>query len=82
MREYPYYKFDQDQYEGRYWNTNGVGIAVIASVTKDIDWAAYIGADNGYSEATCLQWTAKHGQKLREVDARYFFPEINLPYRG
>jgi len=81
LREYPYYEFDQNQYEGRYWNSNGKGIAIVASVTKGVDWAAYIGADNGYSENACLQWTAKHGSKLLEKDARHLFPNISLPYR-
>ena len=81
MSDYPYYKFDQDKYEGRYWNSNGVGIAIVASVTKSIDWAAYIGADDGYSEDACLQWTARHGSKLSEEDARHLFPDIELPYR-
>jgi len=41
--------------EGRYWNSNGKGIAIVASITKGIDWAAYIGADNGWDELECLE---------------------------
>lgn len=67
--------------EGRYWNTNGKGICIVAVITKDIDWAAYIGADNGWSESECIQWTANYGAKLSGEDAKYFFPEIELPYR-
>lgn len=67
--------------EGRYWNSNGKGIAIVASITEDIDWAAYIGADNGYSELDCLEWTRDFGAKLSEADARHFFPNIKLPYR-
>jgi|TARA_Y100000310_G_C20696669_1_gene826190 hypothetical protein len=78
---YPYYEFDQDHYEGRYYNTNGKGIAIVAAVTKGIDWAAYIGADDGWHESDCLDWAAKHGAKLSEQDARHFFPAIELPYR-
>ena len=86
MTSYPYYKFQEkgnrQLYEGRYWNTNGVGIGIVAVVTKDIDWAAYMGADNGWSEEACLQWTAENGAKLSAEDAKHFFPDIELPYRG
>lgn len=67
--------------EGRYWNSNGKGISVVASITEGIDWAAYIGADNGWSEEECCEWTADYGSKLSESDARHFFPDIELPYR-
>lgn len=74
------------KYEARYWNTNGKGICVMAVITEGIDWAAYIGADNGYSESDCMSWTCEYGAKLSEEDARYFFPkeiylETELPYR-
>ena len=81
----PYHRFqtnpNQDFYEGRYWNTNGFGVAIVAVVTRDIDWAAYIRADSGYNEQDCCRWAASHGVKLLEKDARYYFPEIKLPYR-
>ena len=70
--------------EGRYWNANGVAIAIVAVVTEGIDWAAYIGGGcNGMTEheQDAVEWTAKHGAKLYEEDARHFFPEIELPYR-
>ncbi len=83
---YPYHCFRElggkKFYEGRYWNTGSKGIAIIAVVTTYIDWSAYIGSDNGQYEAACCQWTADYGNKLKEEDARYFFPEIALPYRG
>ena len=86
MAEYPYYKFQEGGgrrfYEGRYWNTNGKGIAVVAVVTDGVDWAAYVGADNGHREEACLQWTAENGAKLQKKDALHFFPEIKLPYRN
>lgn len=86
MVEYPYYKFQEGGgrafYEGGYWNANGKGIAVVAVVTHGIDWAAYIGADNGWSEEACLQWAAGSGTKLSQKDAEHFFPDIKLPYRG
>jgi hypothetical protein len=68
--------------EGRYWNTNGKGITIVASITEGIDWAAYIGADNGWEEEACVKWAAEHGAKLSETDARHFFPDIELRYRG
>ena len=85
-RQYPYHCFKGDSteqfFEGRYWNTNGKGICIIAVVSIGIDWAAYIGADNGYCEEDCELWTSEYGQKLSREDAKYFFPEIKLPYRG
>ena len=69
--------------EGRFWNCNGKQIAIVASVTRG-DWAAYIGTDapDSYSEeATCI-YALHHGCKLSEKDARHYFPEIKMPYRG
>lgn len=81
-----YYRFKRStthsSYEGRYWNTNGVGICIVAVVHEDVDWAAYIGADNGWSENECLVWAAERGAKLSAEDAKHFFPDIKLPYRG
>lgn len=67
--------------EGRYYNTNGKGIAIVAVITSGIDWAAYIGADNGWSEQDCIRWSAGRGAKLSAKDAKYFFPDVELPYR-
>ena len=67
--------------EARYWNTNSKGICIVAVITKDIDWAAYIGADSGGSEEACIQWAAEMGAKLSAADAKYYFPDIKLPYR-
>lgn len=67
--------------EARYYNCNYKGIAIIAVITKHIDWSAYIGADNGYSEQDCINWTQAYGAKLSEADAKYYFPYITLPYR-
>jgi len=86
MTGYPYYCFKEEGirrfYEGRYWNANGKAVSIIAVVTGDIDWATYIGADNGYREEDCLVWTAEKGVKLLAQDAKHFFPDIKLPYRG
>ena len=82
---YPYYVFEEDDYrvnlEGRYWHSDGKRISIVAVVTKGIDWAAYINADDGWGEKFCLQHAAHFGAKLSEKDARYFFPAIKLPYR-
>jgi len=67
--------------EGRYWNTNGKGIAIVASITEGIDWAAYIGADEDWEEEACIKCAAEYGAKLSESDARHFFPAVELPYR-
>jgi hypothetical protein len=66
--------------EGRYWNCNGKGICVVATVNEGIDWTAYIGADNGYDEEECIVWTASHGAKLSKEDANHFFPNIATKY--
>ncbi len=86
MAETQHYIFHEDdhnqQLEGRYWNSGSGGICIMASITKGVDWAAYIGADIGWSEKECMTRTLEHGVKLSARDARYFFPEIKLPYRN
>ena len=80
------YKFINTDYkeaiEGRYFCANGYSLAIVASVTKGIDWAAYIGADQSESEEETLHFVRGYGCKLLEEDARYFFPDIKLPYRN
>ena len=71
----------QSKIEGRYWNCQGTSISIVASVTKNLDWAAYIGATCCATEREALAFTAGLGSKLQEEDARHFFPEITLPYR-
>lgn len=79
------YKFSEtgheEKYEARFWNCQGKHIAIVACITKGIDWAAYIGANNSYTEEGTLAYVAERGCKLSEEDARYFFPEIKLRYR-
>ena len=72
---------NKNQQEARYYNSNGFGITIMASITEGIDWAAYIGANTGYSEEDCMRFTLDYGCKLSEEDARHYFPHINLPYR-
>lgn len=87
-KRYPYYAFNGDDsvvhLEGRFWAPQGKQIAIVASVTRGIDWAAYIGTDAPYSyhEKDTLIWVSRFGAKLGERDARHFFPDIILPYRS
>lgn len=69
--------------EGRYFNTGSHAIAIMATVTEGIDWAAYIGATDseGWQEEDTMTYVVRRGNKLDEKDARYFFPDIKLPYR-
>ena len=83
----PYYKFQSEgnisYYEGRFWNSQGKQIAIVAVVTEGVDWAAYIGTDapNSYRENDTCIWASKYGAKLSFDDAKHFFPKIKLPYR-
>ncbi len=84
----PYYTFKENEHsqsvEGRFWNCQNNHIAIVAVITKYIDWAAYIGTDapDSCTEKDTLLFTSDWGCKLSEKDARYFFPEIKLPYRN
>ncbi len=86
--ELPYYKFLEDEHElqleSRFWNCRGKQIAIVACITKHVDWAAYIGTDapDSHTEDDTLKYVAKYGCKLSKEDAQYFFPEIKLPYRS
>lgn len=85
--EYSYHCFRrtdcQDYLEARFWNQDGKQLAIVAIVTRQVDWAAYIGTDapNSYCEKDTLIEVAKSGCKLSREDALHFFPEIKLPYR-
>ncbi len=80
------YKFIDTEFKeaiaGRYFNANGYSVAIVASITKGVDWAAYIGADQSDKEDDTLIFVKSYGCKLSEKDARYFFKNIELPYRG
>jgi len=68
--------------EGRYFNAQGWAVAIVASVTHEVDWGAYIGSTWGpLSEAETINYVAKYGCKIPEKDARHFFPEMKLAYR-
>jgi len=75
-------KGDKQIIEGRYYNANYYATAIVAVVTEDIDWAAYIGGvPVDIQEREAVEFVADKGNKLSESDAKYFFPEITLPYR-
>ncbi len=65
----------------RYTNVQGMGIAIVASITEGVDWAAYIGWSAG-SETESYEQAFDYGNKLSEEDARYYFPDMKeLRYR-
>ncbi len=66
----------------RYYNANYYATAIVASITEGIDWAAYIGgADHALPKEQAVEYVRDYGCKLLEKDARYFSPNIKLPYR-
>lgn len=83
----PYYCFEETDYkqkfEGRFYNCQGKQLAIVAIVTKGVDWAAYIGTDapDSWHERDTLVYVAAKGCKLSKEDAQHFFPSIKLPYR-
>ena len=78
-----YYEFQPDCYEGLYRNSNGYAVAIVACVSADNTWAAYIGGADPQSEQSALRFVRECGSKLSEEDARHFFPaiDLDLPYR-
>ncbi len=69
----------------RYWNANGIGVAVAAVAgQRGDDWAAYISAQpDGASEEETTEFARRFGCKLRETEANVMFPSIagTLVYR-
>ena len=60
-----------------YWNTNGVGIVIVAREGHADDWAAYIGAlPNRDTEREVIEWTAHYGAKLSRQQASRWFPQL------
>ena len=79
-----YYDDDYSEHmEARFWNQGDKQMAIVAMVTKDVDWAAYIGTDapNSWSEIDTCKYVERYGRKLSEYDASHFFPDISLRYR-
>ena len=68
---------------GRYFNSNYHAMAIVAVITEGVDWAVYAnGVDYTIREREAAEWVAEYGDKLSSVDAKYFFPDIKLPYRS
>lgn len=67
----------------RYYNSHGVGVAIVAVVNRwkgeIFDWAAYIGGSKrgARREEWAVEDVARSGCKLMRGDAEHFFP--NLP---
>jgi len=67
----------------RYWNSNGIGIAIVAIRGHVEDWAAYIGAEPiGWAEQDAVNAASECGEKLGEKLARAIFPTIEGYYRN
>ena len=80
---YRFERHGKEAHEARYWNPQNANICIMASVTPNIDWAAYIGANpHAYREEEAMEWALDLGAKLSEEDARYFFPQFEgIKYR-
>ena len=61
---------------GRYFNSNGHAIAIVAVVTVGVDWAAYIGEADPHRELEAYPHVAETGSKLQWEDAKHFFPSL------
>lgn len=85
--KYPYTTISEEGGQltvaGKFWNNCNKHIAIVAVITKGIDWAAYIGTDapNSLRAHDTYIYAARYGEKLAPWDAKHFFPDINLPYR-
>lgn len=67
-----------------YVYTNMGGIMVVAKKGVADDWAAYVAPlppERDRDDLATADWVASQGSKLREHEARGFFPDIDLPYR-
>jgi len=69
--------------QARYFNANYYACAVVAVITHGVDWAVYMGGcDYKLPWKEANEFVAEYGCKLSAEDARYFFPDIKLPYRS
>lgn len=62
----------------KYWNTNGIGISVVAIEGQINDVAAYIGASERGAEyeSEAQEWSRRYGAKLTEEEAKGMLPQI------
>lgn len=67
------------RYFARTLETPGA-VAIVATFNQR-DWRAYIGSCDGQSDYDeAANQVAAWGVKLDEADARFFFPDVVLPY--
>lgn len=60
-----------------YWNTNGLGIVIVAREGHADDWAAYIGGIAGHhSEEEAIARACSDGAKLAPKQAARWFPQL------
>lgn len=77
-------EWEQDTKIARYYNSDGIGTAIVAVVSRHdgniLDWAAYIGASarGARREEWAIEDVAKTGCKLARADARHFFPALPI----
>lgn len=74
---------ENKHHTARYYNSHGVGVAIVATVLYSngevFDWAAYIGGSRrgARREEWAVEDVAKSGCKIPRQDAEHYFP--NLP---
>ncbi len=62
----------------KYWNTNGVGISVVAIEGHINDVGAYIGASEqgAQYESAAREWAINYGAKLTQEEALGMLPRL------
>ena len=65
-------------YHSKYWNTNGIGIAIVAVRGGNNDIAAYIGASEAGAERQeeAEGWAKRFGAKLGKEEAFGMLPHL------
>ena len=65
-------------FKSKYWNTNGIGIAIVAVTGHNNDVAAYIGASEGgaHHMEAAFDWAAQFGAKLYREEAFQMLPTL------
>lgn len=62
---------DNRVFKYKYWNTNGIGIAIVAVKGTNNDVGAYIGASEAGAQSSdaAISWTIHMGSKLYREEA-------------
>ena len=59
------------------WYANDMGVQIVAVQGEVNDWAAYIGGVSYYGpEEEAMEQVRRHGCKLDQKTAEFFFPSI------